>query len=111
MSVVAEQLNMPAPDVEALLQATGDIVERELKPLTVKIDLEGLYPEQVMRNLGEAGAFRPHLPALSADGSHDLGATIQAMARVSHECMSTGFAMWCQDTAAWYLQNLSLIHI
>jgi len=105
MSVVAEQLNMPAPDVEALLQATGDIVERELKPLTVKIDLEGLYPEQVMRSLGQAGAFRPHLPALSADGSHDLGATIQAMARVSHECMSTGFAMWCQDTAAWYLQN------
>ncbi len=105
MSVVAEALRGPAPDTDALLQATEDIVERDLKPLTVKIDLEGLYPEPVLRSLGQAGAYRPHLPALSEDGRHDLGATIQAMARVSHECMSTGFAMWCQDTAAWYLQN------
>jgi alkylation response protein AidB-like acyl-CoA dehydrogenase len=105
MSVVAEDMLSAAPDLEALLGATGEIVERDLKPLTVKIDLEGLYPEQVMRKLGQIGAFRPHLPALSADGSHDLGATIQAMAKVSHECLSTGFAVWCQDTAAWYLQN------
>jgi alkylation response protein AidB-like acyl-CoA dehydrogenase len=105
MSVVAEELTAPATDVDGLLQAVNGIVSRELKPLTVKIDLEGLYPEQVMRSLGQAGAYRPHLPALKADGGHDLGATIQAMARVSHECMSTGFAMWCQDTCAWYLQN------
>jgi len=105
MSVVAEDVLTAAPDLETLLGATGEIVERDLKPLTVKIDLEGLYPEQVMRKLGAAGAFRPHLPALGSDGSHDLGATIQAMASVSHECLSTGFAMWCQDTAAWYLQN------
>lgn len=105
MSVVAEQLEGMASNAAAMLEATGDIVERDLKPLTVKIDLEGLYPEQVMRQLGQAGAFRPHLPALDPAGRHDLGATIQAMARVSHECMSTGFAMWCQDTCAWYLQN------
>lgn len=105
MSVVAEHLSPPPVDPEALLSATGDIVERDLKPLTVQIDLEGVYPEQVLRQLGQVGAYRPHLPALTADGSHDLGTTIQAMARVSHECLSTGFAVWCQDTCAWYLQN------
>ena len=105
MNAVAELLYPPTPEPEALLQAADEIVVRDLKPLTVKIDLEGLYPEQVLRGLGDAGAYRMHLPALSADGSHDLGTTIRTMARVSHECLSTGFAMWCQNTAAWYLQN------
>ena len=27
------------------------------------------------------------------------------MATVSHECLSTGFANWCQDTCGWYLQT------
>jgi alkylation response protein AidB-like acyl-CoA dehydrogenase len=34
-----------------------------------------------------------------------MGAALQAMATVSHECLSTGFANWCQDTCGWYLQN------
>ncbi len=105
MSVIAEALNPPLDADDGLLDRVGRIVERDLKPLTVKIDLEGLYPDKVMRALGEAGAYRPHLPYLQPDGQHDLAATIQAMARVSHECMSTGFAVWCQDTCAWYLQN------
>jgi len=92
------------PSMDALLAVTSDIVERELKPLTLKIDLEGLYPEAVMRSLGAAGVFRHHLPDARPDGEYDFGAAIQAMATVSHECLSTGFATWCQDTCAWYLQ-------
>jgi alkylation response protein AidB-like acyl-CoA dehydrogenase len=34
-----------------------------------------------------------------------MPAAIQAMAEVSHECLSTGFTVWCQDTCGWYLQN------
>lgn len=93
------------PDAEEMLAATAAIVERDLKPLTVKIDLEGLYPEAVMRELGAAGAYGQHLAAVRPDGLTDLPAAIRAMATVSHECLSTGFAMWCQDTCAWYLQN------
>ena len=40
-----------------------------------------------------------------ADGVHDMPTAIQAMAEVSHECLSTGFTVWCQDTCGWYLQN------
>jgi alkylation response protein AidB-like acyl-CoA dehydrogenase len=93
------------PSVDDLLAATAAIVERELKPLTLKIDREGLYPESVMRSLGSAGVFRHHLPDARPDGLHDFPAAIRAMATVSHECLSTGFATWCQDTCGWYLQT------
>jgi len=91
--------------IDELLAATGDIVEQDLKPLTVKIDLEGFYPEAVLRKLGASGVFRQHLKNARADNQYDMGAAIQTMATVSHECLSTGFAIWCQDTCGWYLQN------
>jgi alkylation response protein AidB-like acyl-CoA dehydrogenase len=105
MSQPAELMtDMLLPTAE-LLSATREIVNTDLKPLTVDIDLEGLYPENVLRKLGRLGAFRYHLPAARADGQHDMPTAIQAMAEVSHECLSTGFTVWCQDTCAWYLQN------
>ena len=89
---------------DELIAATRAVVEHELAPLTARIDTEGLYPKTVMHSLGAAGAFRPHLPDARPDGRHDFGTAIRAMAAVSHECLSTGFATWCQDTCAWYLQ-------
>jgi len=91
--------------VNELLESTQEIVDEVLKPLTVKIDLDGYYPEEVLRKLGSIGAFLQHLPSSRLDGEYDMGAAIQAMATVSHECLSTGFTMWCQDTCGWYLQN------
>ncbi len=105
MSNAAVNLEDDLLPVEELLTATQAIVDQELKPLTVKIDLEGYYPEEVLRKLGPLGAFRQHLPAARLDGATDMGAAIQAMATVSHECLSTGFSIWCQDTCGWYLQN------
>lgn len=91
--------------LEDLLVQTREVVNQDLKPLTVKIDLEGLYPESVLRKLGPIGAYRQHLPGARPDEATDMGAAIQAMSVVSHECLSSGFAMWCQDTCGWYLQN------
>ena len=105
MSNPVVQIPDPLMPLEDLLTATRKIVNTDLKPLTVSIDLDGYYPEEVLRKLGPTGAFRCHLPAARADGGHDMGAAIQAMATVSHECLSTGFANWCQDTCGWYLQN------
>jgi alkylation response protein AidB-like acyl-CoA dehydrogenase len=105
MSTPIVKIPEPMLPLEDLLTATREIVNTDLKPLTVDIDLKGLYPEEVLRKLGPTGAFRYHLPAARADGGHDMGAAIQAMATVSHECLSTGFATWCQDTCGWYLQN------
>lgn len=101
----AEQMSDELLSVGDLLAATQVLVDNELKPLTLKIDIEGHYPEAVLRKLGALGAFRHHLPNARPDGATDMGAAIQAMATVSHECMSTGFAMWCQDTCGWYVQN------
>jgi len=95
---------LPMP-LDELLSATQAIVDQDLKPLTSKIDIEGLYPEAILRKLGSIGAFDQHLPAMRSDGLSDMTAAIYAMASVSHECMSTGFTMWCQNTCAWYLQN------
>jgi len=103
MNDIANKLELPL--AEQVFAATRDIVGQDLKPLTVSIDLEGVYPEAVLRKLGAAGAFSQHVaPALNG-GESNLGAAIRAMGIVSEECMSTGFTMWCQDTCAWYLLN------
>ena len=87
MSMPAEKMTDPLLPLEEVLKATREIVNTDLKPLTVKIDLEGYYPESVLRKLGPLGAYRQHLPDARADGLHDMGATIQTMATVSHECL------------------------
>jgi len=104
MSEAALKLEDDLLPLDKLLEETQKVVDEDLKPLTVKIDLEGYYPEEVLRKLGPLGAFRQHLPSARPDGQTDMGAAIQAMAAVSHECLSTGFSNWCQDTCGWYLQ-------
>lgn len=105
MNNVASNILGTDVTLDQLLDTTQKIVDTELKPLTIKIDLEGYYPESVMRKLGSEGIFKQHLPTMRNDGISDMGAAIQTMGVVSHECMSTGFAIWCQDTCAWYLNN------
>ncbi len=95
----------PTLALDELLAESQVIIDQDLKPLTTKIDLEGYYPEEVLKKLGKVGVFNQHLASTRNDGVTDMGAAIQAMAAVSHECMSTGFAIWCQDTSAWYLEH------
>ena len=49
MSVPASMLPDALLPLDELLSATREIVDQDLKPLTVKIDLEGLYPEEVLQ--------------------------------------------------------------
>jgi alkylation response protein AidB-like acyl-CoA dehydrogenase len=72
-----------------------------LRPLVRRIDEEGLYPAEAMRDLGRAGAFRQH-----ADRSGGgLVAAIAAASEVGATCISTSFCVWCQDALVWYLAN------
>lgn len=105
MSEIASQSVAQSLPLEQLLEMTQMIVNQDLKPLTIDIDLEGYYPEEVLRKLGKIGVFQQHLMAARKDGLTDMGGAIQTMGTVSHECMSTGFTVWCQDTCGWYLQN------
>ncbi len=57
-----------------------------------------------MESLGRAGAFRRTWRVPVPMDWSTSPAAIRAMAAVSHECLSTGFATWCQDTCAWYVQ-------
>jgi hypothetical protein len=92
-----------APEGELMFNAIWDIVRDKLAPLTVKID-EGYYPAEVLRALGEAGAFRQHLATQNGRGEYDLQSALTAMDIVSQECMSTGFMMWAQDVVCWYIE-------
>ena len=89
----------------SLLTEIRQIVREDLAPLTVKIDLEGFYPEDVLRKLGAAGGFRQHLASQQSSRSCDMPAAIEAMAAAGEECLSTAFMMWCQDACGWYLEN------
>ncbi|MFP4280456.1 MAG: acyl-CoA dehydrogenase family protein [Rhodosalinus sp.] len=91
------------PDAAAVLGAADRIAASDLVPLVRAIDAEGLYPEDVMRSFGAAGAFKRHLPA--PGGALDLDTTISTMARAGQECLSTAFCMWCQSALGWYIYN------
>lgn len=81
-----------------------ELIAVKLSPQVIDIDC-GAYPREFMRALGTiggfAGAVDPQYGGLGRGLSHAIG----VMARVSEECMASGFLVWCQTTLAWYLQN------
>lgn len=89
----------------ALLHRINEHAKTTLRPLVSKIDQEGLYPEQYLRELGELGGFS----ALGSaqDGGTDLGLStqIEIIQQVGKECGATAFSVWCQSACAWYLQK------
>lgn len=91
------QERIPAPSV--MLTRVNAVASEKLSPLVREID-EGLYPEDIMRAFGEAGAYGVHV-----DHEMDMGAAIQANARAAEECISTAFCMWCQNALAWYIAS------
>jgi alkylation response protein AidB-like acyl-CoA dehydrogenase len=99
---LARVVEEPAPPRGAEAVSTvRDLSARELGPLVQKIDVEGYYPEDVMRAFGRAGAYAAHLPG--TDGGPDLVTAIRAMSAAGEHCTSTSFCMWCQDALGWYI--------
>jgi|HubBroStandDraft_6_1064221.scaffolds.fasta_scaffold17170_2 alkylation response protein AidB-like acyl-CoA dehydrogenase len=80
------------------------IVAEKLRPLVQRIDADGYYPAQVLRDLGGAAAYAHHTATLGR-GPEGLTPAIEAMAEVGASCMSTAFCMWCQDALVWYLDR------
>ena len=94
----------PAEHATDMMAAIRTIAAN-LAPRAADIDAKGLYPEDAMHALGEAGAFSAHLADQTRLASSDLGFAIRAMAEIATSCMSTAFCMWCQDACGWYLEN------
>jgi alkylation response protein AidB-like acyl-CoA dehydrogenase len=85
--------------VADVLARVRQVVVEELKPRVLEIDVQGAYPEPVLRALGEAGLF-----ALALDDAR-LAAAIRGIALVGEHCASTAFLCWCQMVCALYLHR------
>jgi len=86
----------------SLREAVASIARKELAPLAGAIDEGTLYPDPLLRRLGEIGAWRSHVPQ---DGPADLRCAIEAMSAIGEVCGATAFMAWCQNTLVWYVAN------
>src|ERR1700722_10769247 len=96
---VVEDDDLPPPSIA---DAVASIARKELAPLAADIDSGALYPAELLRRLGGAGAWGSHRPA---NGAADLSCAIQSIAALGEVCGATAFMAWCQNTLAWYAFN------
>lgn len=96
-------MNIATPMTLVDFDAIERISKSDLAPIARKIDEERIYPEEIMRAMGAAGAYGTHIGGTGT--ATDLSDAILAMARASETCLSTGFCMWCQDALAWYIAS------
>ena len=81
------------------------IARKELAPQASAIDEGTLYPDALLRRLGEAGAWGSHQPE---NGAADLRCAIQSIAALGEVCGATAFMAWCQNTLVWYASNSAI---
>jgi alkylation response protein AidB-like acyl-CoA dehydrogenase len=78
------------------------LARKELAPQALAIDEGSVYPDALLRRLGEAGAWGSHQPE---NGAADLRCAIQSIAALGEVCGATAFMAWCQNTLVWYAAN------
>jgi alkylation response protein AidB-like acyl-CoA dehydrogenase len=78
------------------------IARKELAPQALAIDEGTLYPDALLRRLGQAGAWGSHQPQ---NGAADLRCAIQSIAAIGEVCGASAFMAWCQNTLVWYASN------
>ena len=88
---------------QTLLAAVREVAQGPLRKQTAAIDRDGVYPLEILRQLGGLGGMSAHLALTGAPA--DFGLSIRSMAEVSRVCGATGFMMWCQAVCGLYLQQ------
>lgn len=96
-------MNMVATIDTLNIDKINAITADALAPMVRQIDEERIFPEEVMRAYGGAGAFATHLAG--PERGADLTKALTVMAKASEKCLSTGFCVWCQDTLGWYIAS------
>jgi alkylation response protein AidB-like acyl-CoA dehydrogenase len=86
----------------SIADQVGIIARKELAPLALAIDVGTVYPDALLRRLGEIGAWGSHQPE---NGAADLRCAIQSIAALGEVCGATAFMAWCQNTLVWYAAN------
>src|SRR6202048_4539379 len=88
----------------SIADAVATIARRDLAPLAADIDNGTVYPADLLRRLGDAGAWGSHR---TNNGAADLRCAIQSTAALGEVCGATAFMAWCQNTLVWYASNSS----
>jgi alkylation response protein AidB-like acyl-CoA dehydrogenase len=88
----------------SIADAVASIARRDLAPLAAAIDSGTVYPAELLRRLGDVGAWGSHRPN---NGAADLRCAIQSIAALGEVCGATAFMAWCQNTLVWYAVNSS----
>ena len=70
--------------------------------MALAIDEGTVYPDELLRRLGDVGAWESHRPR---NGAADLRCAIQSISALGEVCGATAFMAWCQNTLAWYAGN------
>jgi alkylation response protein AidB-like acyl-CoA dehydrogenase len=86
----------------SIADQVGTIARKNLAPQAAAIDAGTVYPEELLRRLGDVGAWGSHQPK---NGAADLRCAIQSMAAIGEVCGATAFMAWCQNTLVWYAAN------
>jgi alkylation response protein AidB-like acyl-CoA dehydrogenase len=92
----------PETSALSMLDAVRAIADGPLRAAAEATD-RGVYPREVLKSLGAAGAYAAHIgPGLQAG---DYRAAIRAMTEVSRVCGASGFMVWCQQVCGLYMQQ------
>jgi len=91
--------------VDPVIAEIRELVKKRLAPKVLDVDLKAEYPEDLLRDIGKAGGYRG--AASPEYGGNDLGLrhVVEVMEKVSKECLSTGFMIWCQTACARYIDK------
>jgi alkylation response protein AidB-like acyl-CoA dehydrogenase len=90
------------PSPASVVDAVAAMARKDLAPLAPAIDSGEVYPAELLRRLGDAGAWASHRPQ---NGAADLSCAIQSIAALGEVCGATAFMAWCQNTLVWYAVN------
>jgi len=101
-SLAVSRIEAPGQPAPTIVEEVAAIARKELAPLAAAVDAGSVYPGEVLRRLGQVGAWSSHVPQ---EGPADLRCAIQSMAAIGEVCGATAFMAWCQNTLVWYAAN------
>lgn len=84
-----------------VLEEVARIASERLPPVANRIDQEGYYPTDILRELGTAGAFASHMDRYG----QRFDMALKSMHEIARHCGSTGFLTWCHDVCGLYLER------
>jgi alkylation response protein AidB-like acyl-CoA dehydrogenase len=86
----------------SIADQVATIARKSLAPMAAAIDAGSIYPDELLRRLGDVGAWASHQPK---NGAADLRCAIQSISALGEVCGATAFMAWCQNTLVWYAAN------